>query len=457
MAPARDALTVRQVTERHGRLLHFLLSEWREATESLVPMLRVEQPLPKLVPSIFSGVVINDVVVHEGDIRITLGLRSSAGRSSDVDGAPGLRLQPRLQTPSARASAALLSYDGKGSRRMNSVRSSHESDARVLFAVTALVIVAGACSSGWSTSSTKNPTGAATAPSSVTSTAKTSTAPPEPQRFEVPLPAAVQEAAAATTGHHLYVIGGYDTARNSSAAVFVFNGSAWTRGPSLPIPVNHPGAAAIGTDVYLAGGFSANEATNRVFRLVGGSSHWSEVAPMRRARGALALLSSQGHLVAIGGRNGTTQVAVPERYDPASDTWTDLAPMPNQRNHLAGYIDQTSECVAGGRTPATSSAIDCFDTRTATLRAPQALPIPTSGAAAGVVNGVTVVAGGEPAGETRIVPVIQELRSGVWTTQPMLEPRHGTAYAIYRGRLWACGGATAPGFQAVAACTSISP
>ena len=37
----------------------------------------------------------------------------------------------------------------------------------------------------------------------------------------------------------------------------------------------------------------------------------------------------------------------------------------------------------------------------------------------------------------------------------MLVPRHGTAFAVFRGRLWVCGGATAPGFQAVSTCTSL--
>ena len=93
---------------------------------------------------------------------------------------------------------------------------------------------------------------------------------------------------------------------------------------------------------------------------------------------------------------------------------------------------------------------------TATWAHRTTLPTATSGAAATVSNGVTVVAGGEPAGETSIVGVIQELRAGVWSTVPMLVPRHGTAFAVYQGRLWMCGGATAPGFQAVATCTSLA-
>jgi hypothetical protein len=39
-----------------------------------MPIMRGEQSFPEPVPLIFSGVLINDVVVHEGDIRSALGL-----------------------------------------------------------------------------------------------------------------------------------------------------------------------------------------------------------------------------------------------------------------------------------------------------------------------------------------------------------------------------------------------
>jgi len=262
------------------------------------------------------------------------------------------------------------------------------------------------------------------------------------QRTEASLPIPIQEAAAAAVGDRLYVVGGYDASRNSSDTVFVLRGSQWQRGPALPIHVNHPGAAAIGNDVYVAGGFTPNGATNRAFAL-------------RRARGALSLLAMGGRLYAIGGRNASAQIAVPEMFDPARGSWSDLPSMPAARNHLAGYLDGGLACVAGGRTPDTSAAIDCFDPQTASWLHRATLPTGTSGAAAVVMGGVTFVAGGEPAGETSIVGVVQELRQGAWTSTAMVVPRHGTAYAIFRGRLWLCGGATAPGFHAVADCTSV--
>ncbi len=114
------------------------------------------------------------------------------------------------------------------------------------------------------------------------------------------------------------------------------------------------------------------------------------------ARGALALLAIGNRLYAIGGLEGTTQVAVPEVYDPTKASWSDLPAMPHPRNHVGGYVDGNLACVAGGREPATNATIDCFNTTTATWQASVPLPTGTSGAAAAVLNGLTIVAGGEP-------------------------------------------------------------
>lgn len=271
------------------------------------------------------------------------------------------------------------------------------------------------------------------------------------------MPIAIQEGAATVEGDRLFVVGGYDERRQSSAAVFVLDSARWSAGPSLPVALNHLGAATIGYDVYAAGGFTAGGASNRVFVLDRNTVRWRELSPMRRARGALALLSIGGRLYAIGGRDGSAQIAIPEVYDPSAGTWRDLPPMPHPRNHAAGFINAGRACVAGGRTPFTSARIDCLDVSTTTWSELSAVPTATSGAAAATLGATTVVAGGEPSAETGLVDRVQKLHAGTWSAAPMLLPRHGTAYATYRGRLWACGGATAPGFQAVARCTSMGP
>ena len=276
------------------------------------------------------------------------------------------------------------------------------------------------------------------------------------QTPEPPLPEPLQETAAAAVGGRLYVIGGYRAGGTSTADVFVYDGTGWSRGPELPEPVNHPAAATLGTTVYVAGGFTASGATARVFALPEGAAAWQSVAPLRRPRGALVLAASAGRLVAAGGNDGSSQVAVPEAYDPATNAWSDLPALPHPRNHAAGFLSAGQVCLAGGREPATSSAVDCLTPAGAWVPGPS-LPLATSGAAGGVLGGIALVAGGELAGETSLTAVVQELAGGSWTQVPMLVPRHGTGYASYQGRLWLCGGATAPGIHATAACTSIGP
>lgn len=275
------------------------------------------------------------------------------------------------------------------------------------------------------------------------------------QVAEPAMPAAVQEVGAAASGSDLFVVGGYNAAGASTSGFYLFNGRSWTAGPSLPEAVNHPAAAVVGAALVVAGGFTATGATNRVFALPAGAKSWQAVPPMKRARGALTLLTVAGKLYAIGGLNGSSEVAIPEVFNPNTQAWTDLPPMPHPRDHGAGYVDGNLACVAGGREPATSVAIDCFDTTTSTWQVEASLPTATSGAAAALLGTVIVVAGGEPVPETKLVPIVQELHRGTWTSEPMLVPRHGTGNAVFGGRLWMCGGATAAGVHPTTACTSI--
>ena len=161
-----------------------------------------------------------------------------------------------------------------------------------------------------------------------------------------------------------------------------------------------------------------------------------------------------GRLYAIGGRDGSVQIAVPEIYDPNSGGWSDL-PACRSLGTMSPVTSTATVCVAGGRTPESSGAIDCFDPRPRPGNGARRFRR-HSGAAAAALDRLTVVAGGEPAGETSIVGVVQWSRRGEWRTTPMLLPRHGTAFAVFRGRLWLCGGATSAGFHAVAQCTSIA-
>ena len=251
-------------------------------------------------------------------------------------------------------------------------------------------------------------------------------------------------------------MGGFNAAGASLNSVYVFDGSRWSSGPRLPLPLDHASAATLGGAVYIAGGHSNGADSARLFRL--DTDHWTELAPMTFARGGHALIGSQGLLVAIGGNTARGNVAPVESYDPAANSWIVLPNLPSPRNHVAGFVKGQFACVAGGRSP-TTARVDCIAAAYPTWdRVVPDLPQVTSGAGAATFpGGGIVVVGGQNAGETAIVPQLTRYTPGAgWSTgETMLVPRHGFELAMFEGRAWACGGGSAPGLHPVATCTSI--
>jgi hypothetical protein len=270
------------------------------------------------------------------------------------------------------------------------------------------------------------------------------------------LPAPIEETAAAAAGGRLYVMGGFNAAGASLDSVYVFDGSAWSAGPRLQLPLDHPSAATLDGMVYIAGGHSNGRDSARAFRVDG--DHWTEVASMHFARGGHALVSAQGKLYAIGGNTARGNVAAVEAYDPSTNAWTVVTSLPVSRNHVSGFVQGTTVCVAGGRSP-TTARVDCYDTVSGAWSRLADLPQPSSGGgAATFLGGDVVVMGGQDASETRIVGQLTHYRpDNSWTSgDSMLSPRHGFELVVFQGRAWACGGGSAPGLHPVATCTSVA-
>jgi hypothetical protein len=272
--------------------------------------------------------------------------------------------------------------------------------------------------------------------------------------MEAPLPAALEEAGAASASGKLYVIGGFDAAGNSLRTVWVFDGSRWSAGPRLPLGLDHTSAATLDGRVYVAGGHSFGRDSARLFRLDGAS--WTELRPMRHPRGGHALIAFEGRLYAIGGNTVSANVAPVEEYDPSSGAWTDVGSLPWPRNHVAGFVFAGSVCVAGGRSPNTAR-VDCFNPASRSWAPTPNLPRSTSGAGAVALDdGTVVVMGGEDAAESKVVVQLVHMTAGQWSApQTMLVPRHGFQLAVFEGRAWACGGGAEAGLHPVPTCTSV--
>lgn len=317
-----------------------------------------------------------------------------------------------------------------------------------------VVMVAGACGGPQNEVGIHSPIASPLLSPSPT-TPVSSPSPPK-QRIERSLPVALEEAAAATAGGKLYVIGGFDAAGNSLSTVWVFDGKSWSAGPRLPLGLDHASAAELGGHVYVAGGHSFGRDSALVFRL--DSRSWTEVASLHHARGGHTLLATTSRLYVLGGNSVLANVGPAEVYDPQARSWRDLPSLPVPRNHVSGFVYGSDVCAAGGRPPATAR-VDCYDTVSSKwVRLPN-LPVPTSGAGATTLaDGSAVVLGGQDAQETRIVTQVAWL-TGTNAWRPagaMLVPRHGFELAMFEGRAWACGGGSAPGLHPVATCTSVS-
>lgn len=113
VASDRDAMTARQVAERRPRPIAGILDEWAAATATLLPMIRGEAPFPDNVGPLGGAIAINDVVVHEGDLREALELEAApvVHATSLALAAYGFNLDARVRGLGLPAMA--FEYDGK--------------------------------------------------------------------------------------------------------------------------------------------------------------------------------------------------------------------------------------------------------------------------------------------------------------------------------------------------------
>jgi Kelch motif len=266
-----------------------------------------------------------------------------------------------------------------------------------------------------------------------------------------PIPTPRTEVTAAALGDSIYVIGGFDAAGRTVPTVEVYDIEAdtWTRGPDLPVAVNHAMSAVAEGTVYVVGGYLGplSDPTGRTFAL--GQGGWEELPPMpepRAAAGAaavgpeifvpggvgptgladstpvldietrrwrtepglvvprehLGVASFGGHVYAVGGRTGGigTNLGEAEAFDPATGNWRPLPPMPTPRGGLAAAATSSGLVVApGGEADSTFAEVEAFDVEEG--RWVVLPPMPTSRHGLGVATvGTTVhvIAGGPTPG-----------------------------------------------------------
>ena len=132
----------------------------------------------------------------------------------------------------------------------------------------------------------------------------------------------------------------------------------------LPLPVTSFGAASIGKDLYVLGGYfgtphrySKEQQSSSLYKLAKGSKKWRAMQPMDEGAQGLALVEHDGVLYRIGGMvaentAGTPSVlrSVPDvaRFDPRRGVWEPLPDMPQGRSSHDAVVIGNKVFVVGG-------------------------------------------------------------------------------------------------------------
>jgi hypothetical protein len=241
-------------------------------------------------------------------------------------------------------------------------------------------------------------------------------------------------------------------ALTSSADLLLYDVASdqWRAGPDLPGPRDHAAMAAVDGSLYLVGGYTTGlgGATEQVFRLDSPDGEWEEVASMATPRGALAAVSIQGRLVALGGVNDDGVLASTEIYDPDADEWTPGPSLEIEREHFGATVVGRRVYAVGGRNPQNLTSVESLAFRRGSPQGEwtQAAELGFSrgGNGAATAGGLACTAGGEEQAGT--IGPVECLVDGEWQhVSDMAEPRHGLAVVGVGGDLHVIAGGPEPG------------
>ncbi|MBI3329736.1 MAG: hypothetical protein HYZ81_23895, partial [Nitrospinae bacterium] len=208
-----------------------------------------------------------------------------------------------------------------------------------------------------------------------------------------------QEVGVAALSGKVYVAGGLrqDGSQASTVEAYDIAADRWQFVQPLPVPLDHPAAAAARGKLYVLGGFLSGVAVGQTLEYDPVANRWTTKAPMPTPRGAPAAAVIEEKVYVVGGFREGLSVSDLAVYDPEADRWEILPAMPTPRDHLgAGAIKGRLYAVAGrNQTSFTLGTLEEFTPATRTWIPRTSMPTPRSGIAAAVVNDQLFVFGGE--------------------------------------------------------------
>lgn len=247
------------------------------------------------------------------------------------------------------------------------------------------------------------------------------------------------------------MVGGFAEVGGTVATVEIYDvaTNTWTRGPDLPVAVNHAMAATLGGVVHVAGGsLATGMASDRVFAYRGGA--WAELPSLPEARAAGGMAAAGGRLYVVAGAGPSGLAASTFVYSPESRRWRSKDGVRTRREHLGVAAVRGRVYSVGGRTGGLESNLDAaerFNPKTGIWRNLADLPTARGGlGAAGSRNGFVVAAGGEGPDGTFDEVEAYDVENKRWRSLPPLPTaRHGLGVVVLDAVVYVLAGGTEPG------------
>lgn len=153
-----------------------------------------------------------------------------------------------------------------------------------------------------------------------------------------PMPEGHMGRAAVAVGLDIYVLGG-ETAEGVTDQVQVFNTAdrTWRRVTNKPTAVSSTTAAELFGEIYVPGGTLADGGSTDIVEAYSPSQNaWRRIAPLPQPLAGALTVAHGGYLYVLGGRNADGVQDTVYVYDPAADSWRPLAPLPEPRADATG-------------------------------------------------------------------------------------------------------------------------
>ncbi len=258
-----------------------------------------------------------------------------------------------------------------------------------------------------------------------------------------------QNAMGAAVGDRMYVIGGSDDSGLLQDVESLGSGeTAWAPGPSLPNPQCCAAAAVLGSAIAVAGGYASDghTPTDALLLLETATGIWRSGRPMPTARANAMAAVWNGKLAVIGGgtQYGALQATgVIELYTAASDSWASSTLTVTPRAGGVAVTDSDgSVYVIGGALQNSLYGNSLVEIVTASgVTAGPSLSLGRVQVAGGLLPSGLMIAGGWTAAlDTATAEGLVGPRAAWQSLPPMPTHRAGAAAAVINGSLIVAGG-----------------